>query len=82
MIDVPMVFIPQSALRISSRRNCFSSWLNPAILSQQIAAMPSRPFTATRSSLQGYKVPEWFADAKFGIWAHWGPQSAVGYGDW
>ena len=23
-----------------------------------------------------YQVPEWFRDAKFGIWAHWGPQAA------
>src|SRR5581483_4486506 len=24
----------------------------------------------------------WFRDAKFGIWAHWGPQSAAEAGDW
>ena len=29
-----------------------------------------------------YQVPEWFRDAKFGIWAHWGPQSAPEDGDW
>ncbi|HJQ30754.1 MAG TPA: alpha-L-fucosidase [Pyrinomonadaceae bacterium] len=40
------------------------------------------PFHATRESLKGYRVPEWFRDAKFGIWAHWGPQSAAEYGDW
>ena len=40
------------------------------------------PFTNTRESLKSYVVPEWFADAKFGIWSHWGPQSAVGEGDW
>ncbi len=39
-------------------------------------------FTDKRESLQSYTIPEWFADAKFGIWAHWGPQSAVGDGDW
>lgn len=39
-------------------------------------------FTNTRDSLRTYVIPEWFADAKFGIWAHWGPQSAVGNGDW
>lgn len=39
-------------------------------------------FTDTRASLESYRIPEWFADAKFGIWAHWGPQSAVGDGDW
>ncbi len=39
-------------------------------------------FVGTRSSLQGYRIPDWFRDAKFGIWAHWGPQSAIEYGDW
>jgi alpha-L-fucosidase len=39
-------------------------------------------FLPTRSSLQGYRVPDWFRDAKFGIWAHWGPQSAIEFGDW
>jgi alpha-L-fucosidase len=33
-------------------------------------------------SLKAYSIPDWFADAKFGIWSHWGPQSAVGDGDW
>jgi alpha-L-fucosidase len=42
----------------------------------------SGPFTNTRESLKSYIVPDWFADAKFGIWSHWGPQSAVGEGDW
>ena len=40
------------------------------------------PFQATRESLTTYRVPEWFRDAKFGIWAHWGPQSSVEAGDW
>jgi len=40
------------------------------------------PFQATRTSLSAYEIPEWFGKAKFGIWAHWGPQSAPEYGDW
>src|SRR5471032_3074857 len=40
------------------------------------------PFKGTRESLETYQVPEWFRDAKFGMWAHWGPQSAVEFGDW
>ena len=42
----------------------------------------SGPFQGTRESLQAYEVPAWFRDAKFGIWAHWGPQSAPEAGDW
>jgi alpha-L-fucosidase len=42
----------------------------------------SMPFKPMPESLQTYQVPEWFRDAKFGIWAHWGPQSAAENGDW
>src|SRR5262249_45428377 len=40
------------------------------------------PFQATAESLQQYRCPEWFRDAKFGIWAHWGPQAVPRQGDW
>jgi alpha-L-fucosidase len=40
------------------------------------------PFQAAGDSLNAYTSPQWFRDAKFGIWAHWGPTSAIGTGDW
>lgn len=40
------------------------------------------PFDATFESLSGFECPEWFRDAKLGIWSHWGPQSVPRYGDW
>lgn len=40
------------------------------------------PFKGTRESLREYEIPKWYQDAKFGIWAHWGPQSGVEQGDW
>src|SRR5690349_145439 len=40
------------------------------------------PFQADWSSLTNYQAPEWFRDAKFGIWAHWGPQCQPEHGDW
>ena len=39
-------------------------------------------YKPTDESLKTYKYPEWFRDAKFGIWAHWGPQSVPRQGDW
>ncbi len=39
-------------------------------------------FKATDVSLEQYKYPDWFRDAKFGIWAHWGPQAVPRQGDW
>src|SRR5438128_518072 len=44
-------------------------------------AIQSGPFSA-EGSFEPAKCPEWFRDAKFGIWAHWGPTSAIGEGDW
>jgi alpha-L-fucosidase len=40
------------------------------------------PFAPTWQSLSHYQVPEWFRDAKFGIWAVWSPQSEPEDGDW
>jgi len=43
----------------------------------------SGPFQADWQSLAaGYRHPDWFRDAKLGIWAHWGPQCQPEYGDW
>ena len=36
----------------------------------------------TVESLSAWVCPEWFRDAKFGIWAHWGPQCQPEDGDW
>lgn len=40
------------------------------------------PFQPDWASLAGYQTPEWYKNAKFGIWAHWGAQCQPAYGDW
>ncbi|MGO9969022.1 MAG: alpha-L-fucosidase [Bryobacteraceae bacterium] len=50
-----------------------------AIIDVEIA---KGPFQAAGDSLSAYTSPQWFHDAKFGIWSHWGPSSAIGAGDW
>jgi len=40
------------------------------------------PFAPAWDSLKAYQVPEWFRDAKFGIWAHWSPQGQPEMSDW
>lgn len=42
----------------------------------------SGKFQPTWESLKQYEAPDWFRDAKFGIWAHWGPQCEPESGDW
>ena len=59
----------------------FARSLNPGVATPELK-VASGPFKGTRDSLREWQVPEWYRDAKFGIWAHWGPQSAIEYGDW
>src|SRR5688572_28961291 len=50
---------------------------------QSARAIAPGPFRPTWESLtQHYRVPEWFRDAKFGIWAHWSAQCVPEQGDW
>lgn len=53
-------------------------------LSQTNSNLPvhAGKFKPTMESLKAYECPEWFRDAKFGIWAHWGPQAVPMEGDW
>ena len=44
--------------------------------------MAKGKYEPTWESLKQHQTPEWFRDAKFGIWAHWGPQCVEGSGDW
>jgi alpha-L-fucosidase len=39
-------------------------------------------FRPNWESLKAYRYPDWFRDAKFGIWAHWTPQCVPEQGDW
>ena len=40
------------------------------------------PYEPTWDSLLQYECPEWYRDAKFGIWNHWSPQCVPQDGDW
>ncbi|MGH9588362.1 MAG: alpha-L-fucosidase [Acidobacteriaceae bacterium] len=40
------------------------------------------PYKPTWDSLLQYEAPDWYQDAKFGIWAHWSPQCVPEAGDW
>lgn len=51
-------------------------------ISEKAEPMQTGKFEPTWKSLKQYQTPEWFRDAKFGIWAHWGPQCQPERGDW
>jgi alpha-L-fucosidase len=40
------------------------------------------PFQPLWESLKQYRCPDWFRDAKLGIWAVWGPEAVPMQGDW
>jgi alpha-L-fucosidase len=44
--------------------------------------MSKGKFKPTDESLKQYECPEWFRNAKFGIWSVWGPISVARQGDW
>ena len=50
------------------------------------AGQEEKIFTASfepeLESFEQYRYPDWFRDAKFGIWSHWGPQAVPRQGDW
>ncbi len=39
------------------------------------------PYRADWNSLAAYRVPDWFRDAKFGIFLHWGVYSVPAFGN-
>ncbi len=53
-----------------------------AVAPLQDQAFTDGNFKPSWESLSAWECPEWFKDAKFGIWAHWGPQCEAEAGDW
>jgi len=52
------------------------------VVNTSLEPVAAGQFEPTWESLAQYQTPEWYRDAKFGIWAHWGPQCEPEDGDW
>lgn len=61
-----------------TRRGVFGAATALAGAAQARAGIPAN-WSALAAS---YRVPDWFRDAKFGIWAHWSAQCVPEFGDW
>jgi alpha-L-fucosidase len=48
---------------------------------QPASARARAPFQANWASLASYRTPDWFRDAKFGIFLHWGVYSVPAFGN-
>ena len=76
--------VSAAAITVSARlvQGVPSTATPTVIVSTSVEPMAKGKFAPTWSSLKQYQVPDWFRDAKFGIWAHWGPQCEPAMGDW
>jgi len=67
----------RTALTLSIIVGCLTPALHTLCRAQTITE-----FEPTVESLQRYQCPEWFRDAKFGIYLHWGVYSVAERGEW
>ncbi|WP_267394078.1 MULTISPECIES: alpha-L-fucosidase [unclassified Sphingomonas] len=70
-----------------NRRSLLAGIAATGVASRALAQSPmgfaAGPVQPTWESLvDHYRYPEWFRDAKLGLWSHWGPQSVPEQGDW
>ena len=72
LLKLSMIYMAGSSLGIY--RNAFAKGVNSETL--------TGCFQPTWDSLTNRETPQWFKTAKFGIWAHWGPQCQPEAGDW
>jgi len=85
LADVPWTVSPNSesgSARPPSLPIPGGSWNGVPMEAPHPGLAGQGPFAATWESLLQYETPEWYRDAKFGIWAHWGPQCVPQDGDW
>ena len=55
--------------------------MNKEFLEKIDAVIAEGPFTDSWESLEGYRVPAWYENAKFGIFIHWGIFSVPAFRD-
>lgn len=67
-------------MAVRGKRASAAQYVSP--IGTKVEPTAKGKFQPTWESLDQYQVPEWYRDAKFGIWAHWGPQCQPEYGDW
>src|ERR1035437_3198724 len=61
------------------------SSIRAALIFLLLGALPAGAadrYAATTQSLRTHHAPQWYEDAKFGIFIHWGPYSVPAYHEW
>jgi len=72
---------PESIDRIWQKASSKYDNQRAALLKQVDTADLQGPFRPDWESLQKYEAPEWYKDAKFGIFIHWGVYSVPAFGN-
>ncbi|MBS1749222.1 MAG: alpha-L-fucosidase [Bacteroidetes bacterium] len=62
------------------KRHAFIFAIIITILTSSYTLQSQEKYQATWESLKKYQVPDWFRDAKFGIFIHWGVYSVPAFG--
>jgi alpha-L-fucosidase len=73
-----------SLLTIISIPCSFAQEASPALgrqLAREVKGEREGPFQPNWDSLGGYRVPQWYRDAKFGIFIHWGVFAVPAFGN-
>ena len=60
--------------------SCFC--LLTPVAAQTARLAKTGPYEPTTQSLRKHKVPQWYEDAKFGIFVHWGVYAVPAYHEW
>ena len=70
-------------------RQCLATALGAVLSATTVLAGPpvsassnDGPYEPTTESLRRHKVPQWYEDAKFGIFIHWGVYAVPAYHEW
>jgi alpha-L-fucosidase len=71
-----------AALAVASKAWPAMGQQNEVRLGAGSESMAKGRFEPNWESLRQYSCPDWFRDAKFGIWQHWSAQCVPEQGDW
>ena len=72
--------IPTASIRFGRRPAANMTPARAALLKQVDDVTHQGPFRPDWESLQKYEAPDWYRDAKFGIFIHWGVYSVPAFG--
>ena len=79
------MFLQNNKMRLSKLSVALAATLSMTACSltqDSTEAKSVAKFEPTIASLKNYQTPEWFRDAKLGIYLHWGPYSVAEVGEW